>query len=178
MPLEEEYSASSSHYPVLTFDEYLSTASNPDSPGFGKLQVLSIAMLFLVKFSASIISNNIGFMQMVPSFDCTSTTNSTKIDGCLPAAFCPSGSGLDYEVDWASQYTIANMITKFQMYCSSHMSIVLLGESIKAGFLIYLFLFSHLMDRWGRRAVMVRGLVIQSSLLIALICCPGGSPWA
>lgn len=58
------------------------------------------------------------------------------------------------------------------------MSIVLLGESIKAGFLIYLFLFSHLMDRWGRRAVMVRGLAIQSCLLIALICCPGGSPWA
>ena len=50
--------------PILSYNEYLEKASN----GFGKLQMITLIVVFLIKIASYFFFTNIGFLESFPVF--------------------------------------------------------------------------------------------------------------
>ncbi|TNV80203.1 hypothetical protein FGO68_gene13925 [Halteria grandinella] len=159
--------------PYLTYDEHLEKIISKGDTGLNRNHILIMALIFLVKFIAMLIQNNVGFIKMVPSFKCT---NQTATFDCETEDFCNSNSQVQsYMIDWTSDYSIHNLITKYSLYCTSKIPIMAIGTSIKVGFLAYLLFCSHLLDTQGRLRSFKFAVVIQMLLVACILLCPGGT---
>lgn len=75
-------------------------------------------------------------------------------------------------VDWTSQFSITNLVSKFSLYCTSKVYIILFGMCLFTGTLIYIAVFSRYLDIIGRKVCMLTSLCINILLLILIILCP------
>jgi hypothetical protein len=116
--------------------------------GFNNQHLLIMGLIFMVKFIAMLVQNNIGFIKMLPDFKCF---NATTVFQCGTEDICNAESNVtNWVINWESEYSIHNLITKYNLYCTSKVPIMLIGGSIKVGFLAYLIFCSHLLDTKGR----------------------------
>eukprot|EP00347_Sterkiella_histriomuscorum_P024518 403330829 len=120
---------------------------------------------------------NLGFLKMIPEFMCSYPDGPQQIY-CTPKTFCDYETEsfrdkITAEINWNSPFTLKNMVTKFDIYCSNKLTYILFGGSFMFGHLIFLIFFSQMIDTKGRKDVIQYSLLVLIVSLGAMICVPG-----
>ncbi|CDW89803.1 organic cation [Stylonychia lemnae] len=160
-------------YVILTYNQYLSKVSG----GFGKLQAIGLLAIFLLKFVGQLVHMNIGFLKMMPEFLCQFPGAESQ-QVCSVKQFCDNEAylikeGITVSVNQTSSFSLANMVTKFDLYCSNKLQFMLFGGCMIFGHFLFLIFFSHLIDTKGRKNIILVGLFVCSGVLGIMMFIPG-----
>ncbi|CDW79844.1 solute carrier family member 5 [Stylonychia lemnae] len=111
----------------------------------------------------------LGLYEEIPQLKCFDQ-KSNKFQQCSQIQAC--SDGIEYQIDYQSDKTIINWMTKYDLVCASKFDIALIGTLLMIGYMIGSVFFVRLGDFYGRKLVVTVSVLISSISFIGIFFSP------
>ncbi|CDW82898.1 organic cation [Stylonychia lemnae] len=163
--------------PIIKQDAYekliIGSKSNIDANSiiealpFGKFQYIFGVSIFIHYCTAAIVTYNYGYLLMYPSYQCEFNN---EWQTCTRQQMCEQRQNptFNWKIDEGNNRSLNNWVQKFNLHCSDSYIIGLFGSIDFLGQLIASFIFPPLSDKYGRRIIVVSGMVLQMLIILGM----------
>ena len=124
-------------------------------------------MLIMGYNSGQYISNLISFLELQPTFECSTHPDFIDHYECAPfptdklPGFCDKPE-VYYRVDWSSDRSLHNWYEALNLTCVPKSRVGLLGSSLFIGWTASAIVLPRLSDLYGRKIIFIVSMVIQA----------------
>ena len=118
---------------------------------------------FLIS-STSFVIYNLGFLELMPEFECNYPGNSTTFP-CKEKDFC--GTDIEYSIVKGPD-TLDNWVEKLSLICRPGWQVGMLGSSLFIGWTLTTLWLPKLADTYGRKKMCLAAAIIDLLLLTVI----------
>jgi len=122
---------------------------------------------FAINLTTGLIVYSMVYMLLKPQVLCLQNSNWVRCD--LDADVCPSQGALEWRIDWSSEFSLTNWITRLDLYCADQMTLGLFGFFYFVGILVSAVCLGPLGDIYGRLPFIWFGQLLQLAVICLLL---------